>query len=73
MVSQNTGVTERLFELLKNDPRTKDAVIDIAFNQGIVTLTGTVKSELIRQATEEIAKDQPGVVTVINEIKVKPQ
>ncbi len=73
MLSQNTGVTERLFELLKNDPRTKDAVIDIAFKQGIVTLTGTVKSELIRQATEEIAKDQPGVVTVINEIKVKPQ
>lgn len=73
MFSKNTSVSDQLFESLKNDPRTKDAVIEIAFSQGILTLTGTVKSEQTRMAIEEIAKKQPGVVTVMNEVKVKPQ
>ena len=70
MLSQSISVTERLFEALKNDPRTKNVIVDIAVNQGIVTLTGTVKSEAAWKAVEEVAKNQPGVITVINEIKV---
>jgi osmotically-inducible protein OsmY len=70
MLSQSIGLTDKLFEALKNDPRTKDAVVDIAFNQGIVTLSGTVKSHTTMNAVEEIAKKQPGVISVINEVKV---
>jgi osmotically-inducible protein OsmY len=71
MVSQSINVTERLYEALTNDPRTKDALIEIAFNQGVVTLGGSVKSPTILKAVEEIAKNQPGVISVINELKVK--
>jgi osmotically-inducible protein OsmY len=63
--------TELTFiNLISNDPRTKNAGIEVASNQGVVTLTGTVKSEAIREAAEDIARRQEGVVTVINELKV---
>jgi osmotically-inducible protein OsmY len=71
MVSQSIGVTDRFYEALKNDHRTKDAVVDITFNQGIATMTGTVKSNATWKAVEEIIKRQPEVMTVINEMKIK--
>ncbi len=70
MLSENTGVSDRVFDALKNDPRTKNTILDITFNQGIVTLTGEVKSEEIRRAVEDIAHNQPEVFTVINELKI---
>jgi osmotically-inducible protein OsmY len=71
MVSPITTVTNRVLENLQDDPRTKDAVIDATFHQGTLTLTGTVKSEAVRQAAQEIARNDPGVTNVVNEIKVK--
>jgi len=71
MVSPTSSATERLLEALQNDPQTKDAPIDASFSQGIVTLTGVVKSEKILRAAEEIARSQPGVISVVNEINVK--
>jgi osmotically-inducible protein OsmY len=71
MVSQSINVTERLYEALMNDPRTKNTLIEIAFNQGVVTLAGSVKNHTILKAAEEMAKNQPGVISVINELKVK--
>lgn len=56
---------------LLEDPRTTEAILDVANNRGVVTLTGTVDSEEIRQAAEEIARQQPGVLTVVNELKVE--
>jgi osmotically-inducible protein OsmY len=61
------GIANALLE----DPRTGDAIIDVANDRGIVTLTGTVASEEIRQAAEEIARDNRGVITVVNELKVE--
>lgn len=55
---------------LQNDPRTKGAQIDVSFNQSMVTLTGIVKSLEVRQAAEEIARQQPGVLSVVNELRV---
>ena len=55
---------------LLTDPRTKDAIIDVANEHGIVTLNGMVERETIRKAAEEIARQQKGVISVINEIRV---
>ncbi|HEX6304474.1 MAG TPA: BON domain-containing protein [Anaerolineales bacterium] len=56
---------------LLEDPRTTEAILDVANNRGVITLTGTVDSEEIRQAAEEIARQQQGVLTVVNELKVE--
>jgi osmotically-inducible protein OsmY len=53
-----------------NDPRTKDMVIDVIYNQGAVVLAGTVASPEVAKAAEEIARAQPGVAMVTNELKV---
>ena len=70
MVSPMTSATDRVTEALLNDPRTRDAGIEVACTQGVATLTGRVKSEAVREAAEEIARRQEGVITVINELKV---
>ncbi len=70
MVSPITSVTDRVIQAIENDPRLKNAIIEVASDRGIVNLAGTVKSEDARRAAEELARQQPGVVTVINEIKV---
>ncbi len=64
-------VVDRVTDALMNDPRTKNAMFDVANDRGILTLQGTVDKEEIRQAAEEIARQQEGVLTVINEIKVR--
>ena len=71
MVTPMTNVTDRVLGVLQNDPRTMDADIDVSFFQGTLTLTGTVKSEQARQAAEEIARNDPSVVNVVDELKVK--
>ncbi len=65
-----SGMIRQISEAFANDPRTRKAVIDIGFNQGIVTLTGFVKTVAEVQAAEEIARAQDGVVSVINELRV---
>ena len=70
MVSPMTSTTDLVIEALMNDPRTKNAGIEVACTQGVVTLSGTVKSTAIQEAAEEIARGQTGVITVINELKI---
>lgn len=71
MNALNTNIYERVSKSLLDDPRTSKAVIDIVTQQGMITLTGKVDSEEVRQAAEEIARNQPGVITVVNELKVE--
>ncbi len=63
-------VTRQVTEALMNDPRTKGSVIEVGNNHGIVILTGTVKSPAVSQAAEEISRSQPGVISVVNELKI---
>jgi len=71
VTSPMTTISNRVLEALQADPRTKDALIDVSLYQGIVTLTGTVKSNAMREAAVKIARQQPGVISVIDELKVK--
>ncbi len=70
VVSPMTNLADRVAEAIHGDIRTKGALIDVSSERGMVTLTGTTKSEAIRQLAEEIAKNQEGVITVVNEIRV---
>lgn len=57
---------------LVEDPRTQQDPIGVIYANGIVTLTGETKNEEIAHVAEQISKNQPGVITVINDIKTKP-
>ena len=67
---QVAELADRIMDALMNDPRTKNGQFDVFTNRGIVTLQGTVSKEGARQAAEEITREQEGVITVFNEIKV---
>jgi len=71
MATPAMGVTDRILDALDEDSRTRDEVIEVTSQQGVVTLVGEVKSEQVRRAAEEVARKQPGVVTLVNEIKVR--
>jgi osmotically-inducible protein OsmY len=66
-----TSVSERVLDALQTDPRTRDVVIDATFHQGTVTLSGIVNSHQVSEAAYEIARQQEGVITVINDLRVR--
>lgn len=63
-------IAKDLGDAFLKDPRTKGCIIDVGFNRGVVTLTGNVKTESARRAAEEIARSQPDVLQVVNELKI---
>ena len=65
-----SNLIKHISEALYQDKRTQKAVIEVGCNQGIVVLSGHVKSAAVIQAAEEIARSQPGVLSVVNELKV---
>jgi osmotically-inducible protein OsmY len=65
-----SNIIKQVSDALDQDPRTRKSIIDVGYNQGVVVLTGMVKSHAVIQAAEEIARSQPGVISVINEMKV---
>ncbi len=70
MVTGVTGISDRVSKALLQDNRTNDSVIDVSNEGSKITLSGSVDSEELRQAAEEIARSQSGVVLVINELRV---
>lgn len=63
-------LTQSVTKALIQDKRTKDAPIEVINQNGILTLKGHVKNDKIRKAAENIAMQQPGVISVINELKI---
>lgn len=68
----DTAISARVTSALADDPDTALADIQVASERGIVTLSGQVDSRAIRDLAETLAKDQKGVVEVINELQVEP-
>ena len=66
------AIQTRVLNALLTDPRTSVSVIEVLNNSGIVTLKGQVDTAEIRAAAEEIAANQPGVLSVVNALEVKP-
>lgn len=61
-----------VMEELRWEPTLHASQIGVAVKEGIVTLTGEVKSYVARTATERAAKRVQGVKAVVQEVGVKP-
>ncbi len=70
METQSVNVVKEIYNHLERDPRTKKAIIEVTSEHGIVTLSGMVKDAKTLMAAEEIARQQQGVISVVNELKV---
>ncbi len=72
-LTTDTGVVARVTAALLDDARTGLSPIEVTSEFGLVTLSGSVPSEEVRQAAERIARQQRGVVDVVNELRVAPE
>lgn len=70
MTGVDSNVTARVIAHLLGYPRAGASVIEVSYARGIVTLSGTVESDAVRQALEEIARQQAGVRDVVNHPRV---
>jgi len=67
---ERTEVAVQVTAALAADPRTKDAVIEVIHDRGVVALQGQVDRVATRNAAAEIAGQQRGVTTVVNELMI---
>ena len=70
--SRNPSLGFAIKSQMIDDDRVRARDIDIAVDEGVVTLTGTQPSRAARDRAEQIAWSTPGVRKVINRIVVKP-
>ena len=70
VIQNNETVVVRLSHALAADARTKDAVIEVIEDRGIVTLQGAVADAKTRADAEEIARQVAGVTVVVNELAI---
>jgi hypothetical protein len=54
------------------DPDTKDSQVTVAAKEGKVILTGKAKTPVAQKKAEQIAKEEPGVTAVDDQIAVEP-
>ncbi len=71
LVSTDTSIVSHVTAALSRDHRTDVAIVGVLNERGVVTLKGQVDDPNTREAAEEIARRQPGVLDVINELEVK--
>jgi len=70
MVIEQIELAKRVEDALAQDPRTENLILDVVDQNGMVTLTGTVPSHDAREAAEDVARQQEGVIEVVNDLEV---
>ncbi|MDX9992790.1 MAG: BON domain-containing protein [Anaerolineales bacterium] len=70
-MTPSKDLTQNILTALRNDPHTKDEVIEVVETAGTVTLSGYVKDVETRERAEKIARQDSGVLSVINELVVQ--
>ncbi|GAB4433923.1 MAG: hypothetical protein OHK0015_23180 [Chloroflexi bacterium OHK40] len=70
-ISADSALFGRITAALADDQRTALVPIEVIVDRGIVTLKGAVPTPAIRAAAETIARCQPCVVAVINELEIR--
>lgn len=68
----DNGIETHLGNLVDQEADLKDDSIDFDANNGVVTITGEVKSAAERDKVGDLARSQPGVKDVVNSLEVKP-
>ena len=67
------AVQDAIDDALLYDPRTLSFNVDVAVEDNVTTLSGTVDTISAREAAEQIAKSTKGVLFVKNKIKIRPE
>jgi osmotically-inducible protein OsmY len=70
-LTTDTSIVAHITAALSSDPRTDVAIVGVINERGVVNLKGQVDDPNTREAVERIARQQPGVVDVINDLEVK--
>lgn len=65
-------IAENIRKIISWSERTTSADIDVRVERGIVTLEGTAKSGREKKEVENIANSVPGVISVLNHIRIVP-
>jgi len=60
----------RVVDRLRENPHTKEHVLQVDVKKGVVILTGEVSSALAKRAAGDDCWDTPGVVDVSNQLSV---
>lgn len=66
-------VAQNIQTKISADPQAQESQVKVEAEEGKVTLKGTAKSNAVRQKIETIAKEQPGVEEVNDQIFVETQ
>lgn len=70
-VVDDTAITAEVKTKLAGAPSLKDAKIEVSTTDGVVTLTGTVKSKQAKGVATKMAKSVKGVKLVNNELTIE--
>jgi hypothetical protein len=70
--ADDAAITKDIQSKVAADPDTKDSTVNVASQDGKVTLTGTASSAAAQQKVEQIAKQEPGIASVVNQTTVPP-
>jgi BON domain len=68
--TSDSAITSSIQSKLFQDPVLKTQDIRVSTQQGVVTLTGTVETQLQQAAVDRIASTEPGVVKVVDGLNV---
>jgi uncharacterized protein YrrD len=72
LLDENLVIANEVLDELAEDPRTAASVMEVIYDQGVITLMGKVATESAHVAAEEIARQHEGVTTVVNALEVRP-
>jgi hyperosmotically inducible protein len=67
----DASITARVKTALLNDPQVGATKIDVATSQGVVTITGEVKSKAEEERAVQLARQVNGVKEVVSKLKAE--
>src|SRR4029450_9446221 len=68
----DSGIKDRLNDMVKNDPVLRDRDVDFDVNNGVVTVKGEVRSAAEKNKVSDIVKETPGVKDMANALEIRP-
>ena len=70
MSGNENNIEDLVCEALLMTHHMRQAIIEIEHNEGIITLKGTVQSKKDKLTAEALARQQEGIVDVINKLRI---
>jgi len=70
-LDDDAAITARVKTVLLNDQQVGATKIDVATSNGVVTMSGTVKSQADQTRAVDLARQTPGVKDVVSNLRVQ--